>query len=110
MQREELNILQAALAGHFLQPRLSAALPDNHKLPGLIAERSSGIDHVLQPLLLTDVAGIKNDFVCLGQTQLRTQRRHVGRRYVAKTRHFRPVGEEDHLFRCHALLLRFVHH
>ncbi|VAU69140.1 Uncharacterised protein [Klebsiella pneumoniae] len=56
LKREEADIGQSALAGHFFQPRFTTALPDYHEHPRVFAQLKRGVNHALQPLFFADVA------------------------------------------------------
>ena len=88
LQRKEHHIVQAAFAGHVLQPRFTPALPDNHKQPGPLAQQGRCVDYTLQSLLFTNIARVENDFFIIRQAQLLAQRQSIGGVHVAKTRYF----------------------
>ena len=88
LQRKEFHVIQPLLQGLFFQSDFAATLTHNHKQPRLLAKVSRGCNHIFQPLLFTNVAGVKNDFFIFRQSQRLSQLGNVLRVNVAKAGHF----------------------
>lgn len=75
---EKLHVAQSTLLRHFFQPRFAAALPDNGKNKRFIAQAIGSFNNVFQPLLFTNIAGVKNDFFVIRQAKLVTKGINIG--------------------------------